>query len=115
MNTRRKGQRTQAKALAYAKSLSGPKDRIVELHQRTPFATPQPFDFFWFRPSRYATLVEVRSNQYGMSKPQTVELTHLPGFVYRQIWMFKDRATIPHCRQWSEANQAWLPLLQRDL
>ena len=44
-------------------------------------------------------LVEVRSNQWGVNKPQTIQLSKLPNCL-KQIWMFKDGENKPKIRKW---------------
>ena len=79
------------------------------LYQASQWATPQPFDIVIFRPTYWPRFVEVRTNQFGMTKPNTVTLSRLPGDAIRQIWMFRNGDTTPLIRQWSEPLDMWVP------
>ena len=104
MNTRAKGQRTFAKAMAYA-TLHFPTGVFLPLYQPSRFSKPQPFDLMILEPFEPPICVEVRSNQWGVSKPQTRRLAHLPGHIRKQIWLFKNGATTPQIRRWS--HETW--------
>ena len=109
MNSRAKGQRTFQKAVRYA--LSFPGTVVLPLYQVSRWATAQPFDMLVLRPTHPPLFVEVRSNQWGVNKPQTRLLTALPGVGYQKhIWMFKDGAQQPHIRGWN--GTAWVPRVQ---
>ena len=104
MNSRAKGQRTFHKACRYA--LSFPGTVLLPIYQVSRFAQPQPFDLLLFRPTHWIRLVEVRTGQWGVAKPQTRTLAALPGEMYRkQLWRFQDRQMTPDLREWQE--DAW--------
>lgn len=107
INSRAKGQRTVAKALRY---LGGfPPTHVILLHQASRFATPQPFDLLLLRSGHWPRFVEVRTNAWGVAKPQTRTLSRLPGDGYfRQVWRFKDGQDTPDLRQWD--GSAWRSL-----
>jgi len=112
MNTRRKGQRTLAKAI---KILEEEGSTALKFDQaaRGKFSTPQPFDLLVLKEDCWPSLIEVRSNQWGVSKPQTIELAKLPdGFLFKQIWMFKDGENFPSIRQWNSSTQKWYLLYE---
>ena len=102
MNTRQKGNRTFAKARRYA--LSYPGTTFLAWYQPPRWAMPQPFDALLLRHGFWVCLVEVRTTQWGVSKPSTRDLAALPGeFYHRQIWRFYDRQLVPDIREWSGA------------
>ena len=101
MNTRAKGGRTFRKAMTYAKA-AYPKAYRMPIYQVSRWSQPQPCDLILFELDSPPILVEVRTNQWGVSKPQTRTLAHLPGLVSKQIWMFPDGQTSPMIREWSE-------------
>lgn len=106
-DSRRKGQRTLAKAKRYAATFPGVKVLVwYQLSGWHKTSTQQCFDLILLRHDFWAIFVEVRTNQWGVAKPQTRTLAHLPGKCFRrQVWLFKDRTTIPLIRQWDGA--AW--------
>lgn len=115
MNTRQKGQRAVRKAVDYARSIS-PGSVIIPLVQASRFATPQPFDFIWFRPGLVTVLVEVRSWAFATTVPQTRALTGLPGVSYsKQVWRIKPGEVVPKIKQWSSEKKSWLDLEEYDL
>ena len=99
INTRAKGQRSFAKAMAYAKA-TYPKGALIPLYQVSRWAQPQPFDLLVLDFDAPALLVEVRTNQWGVAKPQTRTLAKLPGRVRKQIWLFDRGQTVPRVRTW---------------
>ena len=75
--------------------------RIIPLYQVSRWAQAQPFDALLLRPGYWPRFVEVRTNQWGVSKLQTRTLSQLPGDGYfKQIWLFKRGCTTPLIRQW---------------
>lgn len=105
INTRKKGQRTFAKACRYARSFPGTV--LIPIYQISRFAQPQCFDMLLLRPTHWPRFVEVRTTQWGVSKPSTRQLAALPGDGYlKQIWRFRRGATTPDIRVWNEA--AWI-------
>lgn len=106
MNTRRKGQRSLAKAIAYAKSL-WPKATLLTMYQPTRFAKPQPFDLLVLEYDQAPMLIEVRTNQWGVAKPQTRQLAGLPGLVTKEIWLFRRGHQHPSIRRWMGQSPSW--------
>ena len=105
MNTRKKGQRTFAKAMRYA--MSFPDTVALPIYQVSRFAQPQPCDVLLFRPDRLVRLVEVRTTQWGGRKPQTRRLTQIPGLGHlAQLWRFRRGTTLPDIREWT--GTAWV-------
>ena len=105
MNTRQKGNRTFNKARRYA--LSYPGTTFLAWYQPPWYAAPQPFDAMLFLAPFYPRLIEVRTNQWGISKPSTRQLAALPpDGIVKQIWRFKDRYLSPDIREWS--GTAWV-------
>jgi len=104
MNSRAKGGRTFRKAVKYALTFKGVFH--IPIYQISRFAQPQPCDMIIFREGFLARLIEVRSNQYGVSKKSTIQLSQIPGINLKQIWMFKDGESVPTVRQWNE-HDAW--------
>ena len=100
MNTRRKGQRTFAKALRYARH-QYPKAYCLPIYQVSRRSQPQPCDVILFDFDASPLLVEVRTNQWGVSKPQTRTLASLPGLIRKQLWRFQRGQTVPEIREWS--------------
>ena len=99
IQTRRKGQRTFSKAMKYANTF--PDVFVMPIYQVSRWAQPQPCDMIVFRTGHMTRLVEVRSNQYGLSKQSTRQLSQIPGdFYIKQVWMFKDGEKEPFIRQW---------------
>ena len=74
----------------------------MPIYQISRWAQPQPFDLLILDLDACPILVEVRTNQWGVSKPQTRTLATLPGLVSKQIWMFPDGQMLPNIREWSE-------------
>jgi len=107
LNSRKKGQRTFAKAIRYA--LSFPGTVAIPLYQVSRWAAPQPFDVLLLRPTYWPRFVEVRTTAWGVSKPQTRTLAALPGESYhKQIWLFERGTQTPRLREWQEI--AWKPI-----
>ena len=102
MSSRRKGQRTELKAIAYLQTI--PKTTHIRLYQTSRFASPQPFDLLVLRNRYWPRFVEVRSNQWRTGRVSTEQLAALPGEGYhKQIWLFRDGSKIPEVRQWDGA------------
>ena len=100
MSSRRKGQRTELKAIAYLQTI--PKTTHIRLYQTSRFASPQPFDLLVLRARYWPRFVEVRSNQWRTGRASTQDLTRLPGEGYqKQIWCFRNGAVTPNVRQWN--------------
>lgn len=108
MNARAKGGRTFRKAVAYAHAIY-PKAVIIPIYQIGRFAQPQPFDMLVLDFDAKPVLVEVRSNAWGVSKPQTKQLASLPGLVQKQIWRFRDGSQQPDVRLWMNEH-GWVDL-----
>lgn len=104
MNTRAKGQRTFGKALRFAHALY-PNAYVLPIYQVSRWAHPQPFDMMILEFDHRPICVEVRTNQWGVSKPQTKVLAHLPGCVFKEIWMFQRGQAYPAIRRWD--GTAW--------
>ena len=107
INSRAKGARSLAKAKAHATSLGA---TCVVLHQQTGWwktSTAQPFDLMVFYPHHPPILVEVRSNQWGLNKPQTLAMAALPGIMPKQIWLFRNGFQTPIIRQWEATQGQW--------
>ena len=104
MNTRQKGARTALKARRYAEAHGW---TYLAWHQPPRWATEQPFDALLLRSGFKPVLLEVRSNRWGVDKPQTQQLAALPGLCIRQIWRFRDGTNVPNIRQWD--GHAWQP------
>lgn len=98
MNTRAKGQRTERTAVQFA--LTFPHTHVLRIWQPPMFSKPQPLDMVIFRQGFAPLFVECRTNQWGVSKPQTIALSNLPGVVCKQIWMFKQGEKTPQIREW---------------
>ena len=100
MNSMAKGGRTFRKLMAYA--LTFPGVQVVPIYQVSRFAQPQPFDAIVFRNGYMIRIVEARTNQWGVSKTSTRQLSQLPGeYYHKQIWMLKDRWPAPLIREWN--------------
>lgn len=100
MSSRRKGQRTELKAVAYLNTI--PNTAHIRLYQTSRFASPQPCDLIALRDRYWPRLVEVRSNQWRTGRRSTQQLTRLPGeSFHQQLWLFKDGCMIPEVRQWN--------------
>ena len=109
ISTRAKGRRSLKKAKAFASTF--PNTVFLEWFQQSGMwhrSTPQPFDVLLLRAGYEPILLEVRSNQWGASKPQTRVLATLPGNVLKQLWMFKDRERTPHVRAWCTLTATWM-------
>ncbi len=85
--------------MAYARALY-PKAYLMPIYQVSRWAQPQPFDLLIFEFDHRPICVEVRSNQWGVNKPQTKTLSTLPGTIFKEIWLFKDGEQIPTIRRW---------------
>ena len=104
MNSRRKGQRTFAKALRYAK-FRYPKAYLMPIYQVSRWAQPQPCDLIIYEFDVPPILVEVRTTQWGVAKPSTRQLARLPSLCTKQIWRFRPGETLPDIRTWRD--DAW--------
>ena len=112
MNSRAKGRRSVYKALDHIQRC-WPEAVAIVHYQPSQWATPMPWDVTVFRMHRPPLLVEVRSNQWGVSKDQTTRLTQLPGVGYsREIWRFRNGSMIPDRRCWHMG--AWHPVTEHE-
>lgn len=100
MNTRAKGQRTFGKAMRFAKSRY-PKAYVLPIYQVSRWAHPAPFDMLILEFDHRPMCVEVRTNQWGVAKPQTRQLATLPGLITKEIWLFRRGEHIPTIRRWT--------------
>lgn len=105
MSSRTKGQRSVSKARTFAK-VRYPHAFIMTIYQTSYFSTPAPFDLLILDLDAPALLVEVRTSQWGVSKPQTRTLAGLPGQIRKEIWLFERGQTVPRIRTWS--GTAWI-------
>lgn len=104
MNCRTKGQRTVLKVKAWMLA-HYPNLAWISIYQ--PRGQDQPMDAIVHRAGYWPIYLEIRSNQWGVNKPQTRELAALPGHgFHRQVIMWKDREKSPHIRQWD--GTAWV-------
>lgn len=108
MNSRAKGRRTEAKAVEYAMTFPGVRVlKWYQLNTRFHTSTDQVFDLLVLRDQYWPRFVEVRTNQWGLSKPQTKSLASLPGEGYfKQVWLWRDGESMPKLRQWDDGT--WL-------